>query len=128
MVVGRAMEQAPGWKILTARVPTSARTLVAITIDRGDGGQPQSRSVVSVNPVSGLIEQREDFSAQTRARRMRSILRFAHTGEALGLTGQTMAGVVSAGGAVLVYTGMALSARRLVAWRRRRPKRPGLGR
>ena len=47
-------------------------------------------------------------------------LRFIHTGEAFGLAGQTVAGLVSAGGAVLVYTGLALALRRLAAWRRRR--------
>ena len=51
---------------------------------------------------------------------MRTILRFAHTGEVLGLPGQTIAGIASAGGVVLVYTGLALSLRRFVAWRRRR--------
>ena len=46
--------------------------------------------------------------------------RFVHTGEYYGLTGQTIAGLVSAGGAVLVYTGVALALRRFGAWRRRR--------
>jgi hypothetical protein len=36
------------------------------------------------------------------------------------LAGQTVAGIVSAGGAVLVYTGTALACRRLIAWVRRR--------
>ena len=47
------------------------------------------------------------------------ILRFAHTGEVLGLPGQTIAGIASAGAVVLVYTGLALALRRFVAWRRR---------
>ncbi|MBP7778413.1 MAG: hypothetical protein KA371_14950 [Acidobacteria bacterium] len=46
-------------------------------------------------------------------------MRFAHTGEYYGLTGQTIAGLVSAGGAVLVYTGLALAWRRRWAWLRR---------
>ena len=56
-------------------------------------------------------------------RPLRSILRFAHTGEVLGLPGQAIAGLVSLGGVVLVYTGFALSYRRFIAWcaRRRRP-------
>jgi uncharacterized iron-regulated membrane protein len=51
---------------------------------------------------------------------MRSVLRFAHTGEILGLSGQTIAGLVSAGGALLVYTGISLALRRFFAWIRRR--------
>jgi hypothetical protein len=38
----------------------------------------------------------------------------------LGLFGQTIAGLVSAGGAVLVYTGIALGLRRFWAWRQTR--------
>ena len=47
-------------------------------------------------------------------------MRFAHTGEVLGLAGQTVAGVVSAGGVVLVWTGIALALRRFLAWIKRR--------
>ena len=43
-------------------------------------------------------------------------MRFAHTGEVLGLTGQTVAGLVSAGAVVMVWTGLALSWRRFRAW------------
>jgi hypothetical protein len=56
-------------------------------------------------------------------------MRFAHTGEVLGLAGQTIAGMATAGGTVLVYTGIALAFRRLRAWlstpfQSRRPGRP----
>ena len=47
---------------------------------------------------------------------------FAHTGEVYGIVGQTAAGVASLGGAVLVYTGIALSLRRFAAWRRRQTR------
>ncbi len=52
-------------------------------------------------------------------------MRFAHTGEVLGIPGQTIAGLVTFGGAVLVWTGIALALRRFRAWlrRRRRPCR-----
>ena len=43
-------------------------------------------------------------------------MRFAHTGEVLGIPGQTVAGLVSAGGVVLVWTGIALALRRFLAW------------
>jgi hypothetical protein len=50
---------------------------------------------------------------------MRSILRFAHTGEVLGITGQTIAGLVSLGSVILAWTGIALALRRFLTWRRR---------
>jgi uncharacterized iron-regulated membrane protein len=46
-------------------------------------------------------------------------MRFAHTGEYYGLVGQTIAGLVTAGSAVLVWTGLALTWRRFRAWRAR---------
>jgi uncharacterized iron-regulated membrane protein len=42
------------------------------------------------------------------------MLRFLHTGEALGLAGQTIAGLVSLSSAIMVWTGLALAWRRLV--------------
>ena len=52
--------------------------------------------------------------------RLRSVLRFAHTGEVLGMAGQTIAGLASLGTALLVWTGLALSWHRFWAWRRQR--------
>jgi uncharacterized iron-regulated membrane protein len=51
------------------------------------------------------------------------LLRFIHTGEVAGIPGQTIAGIASAGAAVLVYTGLALSWRRFRAWLARRRSR-----
>jgi hypothetical protein len=51
-------------------------------------------------------------------------MRFVHTGEYYGMIGQTVAGIVSLGGAVLVWTGIALALRRFNAWKRRRSGKP----
>jgi uncharacterized iron-regulated membrane protein len=118
--IARAMAAATDWNILTLRVPTSDRAPISFSVDQGDGGQPQARSTLTVDATTGAVTQTSDFGAQTPGRRMRSILRFAHTGEILGLSGQTIAGLVSAGGAVLVYTGISLALRRFFAWIRRR--------
>ena len=91
-----------------------------ITVDEGYGGQPQYRRTLSVDRASAAIVKTESFDDLGPGRRLRSWLRFAHTGEIYGIPGQTIAGLVSAGGAVLVYTGIALALRRLWAWLRRR--------
>lgn len=110
----------PGeWRTLTLTLPKPGAKRVAYSIDAGDGGQPQLRRTVAIDVVSGATVQSESFADQTPGRRARSILRFAHTGEVLGLPGQTVAGLASLAGAVLVWTGLALSLRRLAAWRRR---------
>ena len=61
----------------------------------------------------------ETYDDMNLGRRVRTWLRFVHTGEFYGLPGQTIAGVVTAGAAMLVYTGIALALRRLLAWRLR---------
>jgi uncharacterized iron-regulated membrane protein len=85
-------------------------------IDKGDGGQPQHRSTLTLDRASAAVVSYEAFSDQSLGRRLRSISRFAHTGEVLGLPGQTIAGLVTAGAVVLVWTGIALTLRRFRAW------------
>jgi uncharacterized iron-regulated membrane protein len=71
---------------------------------------------------TGNVVRFEPFSSNTKGRQLRTILRFAHTGEVLGIIGQTIAGLVSFGGAFLVYTGFALAWRRFRSWLGRRSK------
>jgi uncharacterized iron-regulated membrane protein len=114
------MLQEPQWTILTARIPTADAPTTTVMVDRGDGGQPQLRATLTLDAVTGEVRGWDTFSDQTPGRRARSFLRFAHTGEYYGLTGQTIAGLVSAASVVLVYTGVALSWRRLREWQARR--------
>ena len=115
-----AQSQIPSWRTMTTRLASSTNAPVVIAVDEGYGGQPQKRTTFTVNRASGMVVKAEDFQSLSAGRRLRSWLRFAHTGEIYGLTGQTIAGLASAGGAVLVYTGLALALRRLVAWIRPR--------
>jgi uncharacterized iron-regulated membrane protein len=114
----------PGWRTINVRIPASERAPVVFAIDRGDGGQPQNRSTLTLERASGNVVSFETFSDQSLGRRLRSISRFAHTGEVLGLVGQTIAGLATAGAVVLVWTGIALALRRFRAWLGRREKAP----
>ena len=114
-----AEAQVPAWRTISTRLATSERAPVVLTVDEGYGGQPQKRQTLTIDRASAAIAKNETFESLSAGRRARSWLRFAHTGEFYGLAGQTIAGIVSAGGAVLVYTGIALAWRRLVAWLRR---------
>jgi len=120
--VASAKGQVPGWRTINLRVPASDRAPVVFAIDLGDGGQPQNRSTLTLERASGNVVSFETFSDQSLGRRLRSISRFAHTGEVLGLPGQTSAGLATAGAVVLVWTGLALALRRLRAWLGRRDK------
>ena len=104
-----AEKQVPGWRTINVRIPASDRAPVVFAIDKGDGGQPQHRSTLTLNRATGEVVSFEAFSDQSLGRRLRSISRFAHTGEVLGLPGQTIAGLATAGAVVLVWTGIALT-------------------
>jgi len=115
-----AEARVPEWRSISVRIPPSTEGPAVFSIDRGDGGQPQLRSTLTIDQGTGTVVAHETFAEQSAGRRLRSLARFAHTGEVLGLPGQTIAGLASAGAVVLVWTGIALAWRRLMAWRSRR--------
>jgi len=120
----RAAQQVSGWRSISLRMPTSSDAPLTFTIDQGDGGQPQKRAQLTLDRKTGEVVRWEPFSSYTTGRKLRSFLRFAHTGEVAGIAGQTIAGLVSLGGAFLVWTGLALAWRRFRAWLRRRAGAP----
>jgi uncharacterized iron-regulated membrane protein len=117
----RAQQQEPDWQTIALRLPPSPRAPLAFAIDRGNGGQPHLRSTLTLTPAGEVVSY-ETFASQTPGRQARSVMRFAHTGEILGVGGQTIAGIATAGGAVLVYTGIALAVRRGRAFVSRRSR------
>jgi uncharacterized iron-regulated membrane protein len=112
----RAERQVTNWKTITVRLPASAQAPLTFTIDRGTAGQPQHRGTLTIDAATGDVVRWEPFGAQSVGRRVRSLSRFLHTGEVLGIAGQTVAGIASAGAAVLVWTGLALAWRRFARW------------
>ncbi|MET0626156.1 MAG: PepSY-associated TM helix domain-containing protein [Pyrinomonadaceae bacterium] len=118
----RAEQQVEGWRSIQLQVPQKPDAPVAFSIDLGNGGQPQLRSQLALDRKTGEVVRWEPYSNNSAGRRLRSWLRFAHTGEVYGVVGQTIAGLVSLGGAFLVYTGLALAWRRFYAWRGRRSR------
>jgi uncharacterized iron-regulated membrane protein len=115
----RAERQVPEWQSINLRLASSPSAPAVFAIDTGNGGQPQRRSTLTLDAATGEVVTWEPFESQSPGRRLRSWSRFTHTGEYYGLAGQTIAGLVSGGAVVLVYTGLALAVRRFAAWRRR---------
>jgi uncharacterized iron-regulated membrane protein len=123
-----AEQQVTDWRSISLQLPTSAAAPLSFNIDSGTGGQPQKRAQLVLDRNTGAVTRWEPFSSYTRGRQLRSILRFTHTGEVLGIAGQTIAGIVSFGGGVLAFTGLALAFRRFYAWvSKRAAKRAILG-
>ena len=121
--VVQARSLTPDWESINLRLPAADRAPVVVAIDRGDGGQPQLRETVTFAQATAAVTEREQFGDQSLGRRLRSLMRFGHTGEVLGIPGQTIAGLATAGSVVLVWTGIALSLRRLRAWMSRRARK-----
>lgn len=118
-LLDRAAERSTDWQILSARLPRPAEAMLQVTVDTGTGAQPQRKATLQLDRATGATRRWEPFEALSKGRQWRSWLRFVHTGEYYGLIGQTIAGLVTAGTVVLVWTGLALSWRRFRAWRAR---------
>jgi uncharacterized iron-regulated membrane protein len=120
----RAEQQVPDWQSLSLRIPSSAGAPFTFSIDTSRTGaiRPDKRSQLTLDRSTGAVVRFEPYATQSLGRRIRTWMRFIHTGEAFGIIGQAIAGVASAGAAVLVWTGLALSWRRLLAWMARRSR------
>jgi hypothetical protein len=86
--------------------------------DGADGGHPDEREQVVMDPKTLQVLRREPFAAMSRGQRWRSWVCFTHTGEAGGWWGETLALVTACGAAILSITWIALSIDRLRRWQR----------
>jgi uncharacterized iron-regulated membrane protein len=100
----------PGWQTIQLQLPAAKTATFAVSDSHR--GRPDLRRQVTVDLASSQILKNEGMEAQSPGRRVRTWLRWIHTGEAGGFAGQTVAGLASAAAAVLVWSGFALSWRR----------------
>jgi uncharacterized iron-regulated membrane protein len=112
----KANEQMPTWSQLSMRMPAREGAPVSFTMTDGAQWNQFARSQLTLNGRTGEIVQWQPYESQNLGQKVRGWLRFAHTGELGGLTGQIIAGLGCVGGVFLVYTGLALAWRRLVNW------------
>lgn len=127
-----AAKEMPGWKQMTFRMGNGGRgaggerrelggggaTAVTVAIKAPGAGPRFATAQLSLDPFTGAVLRKETFGDYNLGRQVRAWTRFLHTGEALGIVGQTLAALASFGGLVLVWTGFALAARRFLAWRK----------
>ncbi|HEX4166516.1 MAG TPA: PepSY-associated TM helix domain-containing protein, partial [Bryobacteraceae bacterium] len=105
----------PTWRTITLNVVRNANSPVQVTVDNGTGGQPQNRTQYLLNRNTGAVLRTTPFADGSLGQRLRAFVRFGHTGEWGGFPGQLIAAIASLGACVLVYTGLSLSIRRLIA-------------
>ncbi len=109
-----AAEQVDDWGSITVQLPREQATSVNFTIDHGNNGLPLDLQTLVLNSRTGDVERSQTFTDQTSGVQARGWIRFLHTGEALGLVGQAVAGIVSLASLIMVWTGFALAYRRLI--------------
>lgn len=121
MLAERAAREAhPAWQRLTLSMPTEREPTVQVAVAEGNTYRPDLRTTLTVSPDNGAVVASAGYASLSTSRKIRSWTRFGHTGEVFGIPGQIIATLASLGGVVLVWTGLALSVRRLWAWRLRR--------
>jgi len=122
-MVATAAALMPEWRAVTLQIPKPDAKTTSVTLDRGTGGQPQHRATVQFSAATGELSKYQPFDSLSTGRQLRNVLRFTHTGEVLGLFGQTWAGLVALASVVLVVTGIALAIRRAARALARRSER-----
>ena len=111
-LAAKAVAETPGWRTMTLDLPESRRDPVVIAVDSGTGRQPSKSADFLFDRATGDLVGRAGYPTFSRGFKVRRWLRFAHTGEVYGVIGQSLAGLVSLGVAVMVWTGLAMSWRR----------------
>ena len=105
--------------MITIRLPESIREPVVVAVNRGTGRQPSKSEDLLFDRATGDLVGRAGYPTFSRGQKIRRWLRFAHTGEVYGVIGQSIAGVVSLGVTIMVWTGLAMSWRRFFGSRKR---------
>lgn len=82
--------------------------------------QTRGRVQLKVDPFTGDVLSTLRWADRSAGTRARILVRFLHTGEALGWPGRLVAVAVTTLSLLLVYTGCTLSWARFLAWRDRR--------
>ena len=102
------------WNRLTVSLPGEEQEALTIEVDWGNGAQAQKRHTLSVDRTSGEVLSLTAYEDRPVASKIQGVTRFGHTGEMWGFTGQTIAGLASLAALFMVWTGFALSYRRLI--------------
>jgi uncharacterized iron-regulated membrane protein len=115
-----AEKQVPGWVSISVRFPRRDGAPFTASILEPGQRLATARSQLTLDAATGAVVTWEPFADQNAGRKARAWVRPLHTGVAFGLIGQVFVFAAAGGATVLVWTGVALSLRRLAAWRSRR--------
>ncbi|MBA3693858.1 MAG: PepSY domain-containing protein [Acidobacteria bacterium] len=103
-------------KSINLRLPI-AKDAAVFTIEEGIYRNNFARSTLTIDAKTAEVTKWEAYGEQNSGRRLRSWIRFTHTGETGGIVGQFIGFLACVGGAVLVWTGISMALRRFGNWR-----------
>jgi uncharacterized iron-regulated membrane protein len=115
--------QVPTWRTMIVRLPARGAGPVSLSISDREHWNAFARSTLTIDSATGERVRWDPYERSTLGQKTRGWMRFAHTGELGGVPGEVIAGLASAGGGFLVFTGVSLSLRRFAGWRARRQSR-----
>lgn len=108
----KAVTMRENWTSITMTYPKATDDNVRFSVDTGNGGEPHKKADLFLSRADGSTSKWEPYQDYSAGKQARYYIRFLHTGEALGIFGQTIAGIVSFFAVILVWTGLALAYRK----------------
>lgn len=120
-MVHAAAQAVPDWESINVRAggprgggPGGAAG-IAVSV-RPQGVWPLfAQTQLTLDPATGAVLRTETYDQSNAGRKVRTWIRFLHTGEAFGWVGATLMALAAAGGVLLVFTGLSLAYRRFFA-------------
>ena len=104
----------PDWQEINLTLPLPPATDVSAVVRLGNTSQPHLEHLVTLDGSSAEIAAIRSFTDESLGFRINDLMLPLHTGEVFGFWGQTLAVLVCIAAVILVWTGLALSWRRLV--------------
>lgn len=118
-ILSTAVQQAPHWRTMTLRLPARGTPQMTVMVEEALAWHPFPRSILTLDTATAAVIRWEPYSSFNLGRTLRAWVRPLHTGEAAGVGGQLIAALASSATLLLLWTGLALT------WRRMRgPRRP----
>jgi len=106
----------PSWGSISMRLVGRPGATVSFTLTDATYWNEHARSQLALDAKTGDVVRWEPYVQNSLGQKARGWARFGHTGELGGWPGQLVAGLASAGGALLVWTGLSLAIRRLAGF------------
>ena len=98
----------PNWESITVPLANQPNAPLELTVLQQGVALPAARHTLAIDRTTYRVVRHDQFTDGSPGRRLRAMLRFLHTGQALGLAGQVVAGLGCVAALVLLYTGWAL--------------------